>query len=289
MKRSTGGWNSSGRGSTFLGLNRRQQAALAALTAVLALGAVVVAGLLLPDSGLGTRLEARNQPPSAVHWFGTDWLGRDMLTRTLKGLALSIGVGLAAAAFSAAIAVLLAMLASLGRLADGVVGWVTDLFLSVPHLVTLILISYLMGGGIKGVLIGIGLTHWPALSRLLRAELLQLRSKDYVQLSVQLGKSRLWIARYHLLPQLLPQLLTGLLLIFPHAILHEASITFVGLGLSPHQPAIGILLSESMRYLSTGYWWLAFFPGGCLLLAVRAFDRVGEHLKRLTSPASSQE
>ncbi len=273
----------------FHRMNRRQVAALAVLTVVLLLGTVVAVGLWLPASGLSTQLEARNQPPSAAHWFGTDWLGRDMLTRTLKGLTLSIGVGLAAACCSTMLAAVLAVLATLSKLADRLVSWVTDLFLSVPHLVTLILISYLLGGGVKGVLVGISLTHWPALLRILRAELLQLRSKDYVQLSVQLGKSRRWIACNHLLPHLLPQLLTGLLLIFPHAILHEAAITFVGLGLSPHQPAIGIILSESMRYLSTGYWWLAFFPGACLLIIVRAFDRAGEHLKRLASPASSQE
>jgi peptide/nickel transport system permease protein len=92
-----------------------------------------------------------------------------------------------------------------------------------------------------------------------------------------------------MLPHLLPQLLVGLLLLFPHAILHEAAVTFLGLGLSPHQPAIGIILSESMRYLSTGMWWLAFFPGLCLLIVVRSFDVMGENLRRFTDPRRAQE
>jgi peptide/nickel transport system permease protein len=92
-----------------------------------------------------------------------------------------------------------------------------------------------------------------------------------------------------MLPHLVPQLLVGLLLVFPHAVLHEAAVTFVGLGLSPHEPAIGIILSESMRHLSTGMWWLALFPGLCLLLTVLAFGRLGEALRQLADLPGRQE
>ena len=164
-----------------------------------------------------------------------------------------------------------------------------DLFLSVPHLVTLILIAFALGGGLKGVVVGVALTHWPNLTRIIRAEVMQLRSADYVQISRRLGKSRWWIATRHMLPHLIPQLAVGLLLLFPHAILHEAAVTFIGLGLSPHEPAIGIILSESMRYLSTGMWWLAFFPGLSLLVLVRLFDVIGENLRRLSDPRRAYE
>ena len=86
-----------------------------------------------------------------------------------------------------------------------------------------------------------------------------------------------------------PQLLIGFMLLFPHVILHEAAVTFLGLGLSPHEPAIGIILSESMKYLSSGMWWLAFFPGLCLLIIVRAFDHIGENLRLLMDPTRSHE
>ncbi|MFF2481954.1 ABC transporter permease [Paenibacillus sp. NPDC058071] len=267
--------------STF---RRRSVLTLSAGAAAAAcIAAAVAGGWLIGADGLSTHLEARNLPPSAAHWFGTDWLGRDMLARTVKGLGLSIAVGLLGAASSSLIAAVLGTVAAtMGRTADRIVTWLIDLFLSVPHLVTLILIAFVCGGGLKGIVIGIACTHWPSLARLLRAELLQIRSADYVLAARRLGRSRLAIAVEHMMPQVLPQLLVGMLLMFPHAILHEAAITFIGLGLSPHQPAIGIILSESMRYLSTGMWWLAFFPGLCLLLVVRSFDTLGGLAKRLT-------
>ena len=118
---------------------------------------------------------------------------------------------------------------------------------------------------------------------------MQLQSAEFVQTSKKLGKSRWFIAVNHLLPHLLPQFLVGLFLLFPHAILHEAAVTFLGMGLSPHQPAIGIILSESMRYLSTGMWWLAFFPGLSLLLVVRAFDILGDRLRSFVNPHRANE
>ena len=93
----------------------------------------------------------------------------------------------------------------------------------------------------------------------------------------------------HMIPHLMPQFFTGLVLLFPHAILHEASVTFLGFGLSSEQPAIGVILSESMQYLTTGRWWLAVFPGLSLVLVVILFAMLGEQIRRLTDPASVHE
>jgi len=246
--------------------------------------------LLLGEEHLTANLALRNLPPGTAHPFGTDWLGRDMLARTLNGLLLSVKVGGAAGAASVLVAAILGLAAAmLGRWADRLVCWLIDLFLSVPHLVTLILIAFVVGGGAKGIMIGIALTHWPSLARVVRAEAMQLRAADFILISARLGRSRSWIALRHIAPHLLPQLLIGLTLVIPHAILHEAAITFIGLGLSPHEPAIGVMLSESMRYLSAGMWWLALFPGLCLLLVVRAFDRLGEQLRLLADPRRAKE
>jgi peptide/nickel transport system permease protein len=254
------------------------------------LAAVWFGSLWLGNEKLAVSLAARNLPPSLTHPFGTDWLGRDMLTRTLKGLVLSIKTGMTAGAVSVLIAASLGLLAAtMGKITDRIVTWLIDLFLSVPHLVTLILIAFVMGGGAKGVIVGVALTHWPSLSRVIRAEVMNLRTAEYVQISRRLGKSRWWIGTRHIVPHLLPQLLIGLLLIFPHAILHEAGVTFLGMGLSPHEPAIGIILSESMRYLSTGMWWLALFPGLCLLIIVIAFSRLGENLRLVADPGRAHE
>lgn len=240
---------------------------------------------LLSNEGLTTQLMQRNLAPGWNHWFGTDWLGRDMLTRTMKGLALSIAVGLLAAVASGLIAAGLGLMAAtLGKTVDRIITWLIDLCLSVPHLVLLLLISFVMGGGVPGVVIAVALSHWPSLARLMRAEILSLRSSEYVLVSRMMGRSAWWIATRHMLPHLLPQFIVGTLLLFPHAILHEAAITFLGMGLSPHQPAIGIILSESMKYLSTGMWWLAFFPGLCLFLVVRAFNMLTRSLYQFIAP-----
>jgi len=246
--------------------------------------------LVLGNEGLSTKLTARNLAPGLQHWFGTDWLGRDMLTRTVKGLTLSIGVGLIAATISGLIAAGLGLMAAtLGKWVDRAVTWLIDLCLSVPHLVLLLLISFVLGGGTKGVIVAVALSHWPSLARLMRAEILALKSSQYVLISKQMGRSSWWIATRHMLPHLLPQFIVGTLLLFPHAILHEAAITFLGMGLSPHQPAIGIILSESMKYLSTGMWWLALFPGLCLFLIVRAFDRLARNLVKFITPESIRQ
>lgn len=272
------------------GLNLRQRTLLIIILASLFLTSVILGGIFIDEGRIATNLTQRNLSPSLEHLFGTDWLGRDMFARTIKGLKLSIGVGLLGAVGSAFIALVLGMAAAtMGRMTDRVITWVIDLFLSVPHLVTLILISFMLGGGFKGIVVGLMLTHWPSLARVIRAEVMQIRSADYVQVSQQMGKSRWWIATNHIFPHLIPQLLVGFMLMFPHVILHEASVTFLGLGLSPHEPAIGIILSESMKYLSSGLWWLAFFPGVSLLIVVRTFETIGENIRKLIDPTQANQ
>lgn len=145
------------------------------------------------------------------------------------------------------------------------------------------------GKGLKGVLIGVAVTHWTGLARLIRSEVLQIRSQQYIEVSRRLGHSSRWITINHILPHMVPQFIIGLILMFPHAIMHESSLTFLGFGLSPEQPAIGIILSESMKYISTGMWWLAFFPGLMLVIIVLLFDRLGENLKKIVDPYSAHE
>lgn len=245
---------------------------------------IIISGYMINGEQLEANMSEKNLSPSLTNLFGTDWLGRDMFMRTLKGLNLSFQVGFLAASISTLVAFLLSVFASVNKLLDHIVTVLIDLFLSVPHLVTLILIAFVLGGGAKGVVIGIALTHWPTLTRVLRAEILQIKSAEYVEISKKLGKSRMWIIRKHYLPHLLPQLFVGFILLFPHAILHESAITFLGFGLSPEQPAIGIILSESMKYLSTGIWWLAFFPGLSLIVMVAIFDAFGNNLRKLIYP-----
>ena len=271
-------------------INRRSRMMLFTVLMAVMLAAVYSSGILISeDMVTGSFLNAK-LPPCMAHPFGTDALGRDLFFRTLKGLSVSITVGLAASAVSAVIAVLAGAAAAIGsKRVDAVISWLIDLVMGIPHTILIILISFALGRGLKGLIAGIAATHWCSLARLVRGEVLQLRSERYVAISRKLGKSGGFILMHHMLPHLAPQFLVGLILMFPHAILHEASISFLGFGLPPEQPAIGIILSESMRCLSAGMWWSAVLPGLTLVLLVLMIDRLGEQLRRILDPYSAQE
>lgn len=274
----------------LLPLNRRvRTAATAAVIAAVLLG-IYLAGTFLGDAAIQADFSQKGLPPSWEHPFGTDHLGRDMLVRTIKGLSVSIAVGAVASAASAVIALFVGIAAATGssRL-DHFINWLIDLVMGIPHIVLLILIAFACGKGLQGVLIGLAVTHWTSLARIIRGEVLQVRSQQYVDVSRKLGKSSWWITVHHILPHMVPQFLVGLILLFPHAIMHESSLTFLGFGLSPEEPAVGIILSEAMRYLSTGMWWLAFFPGLMLVVIVLLFDRLGENVRKLADPYSAHE
>lgn len=270
--------------------NKRVQTLFLTILTIFLFTALFTSAWLMDEKGLETNFMLRNHAPSLEYPFGTDWLGRDMMTRTVKGLCISLGIGMCAALCSTLISLVLGTAAAtMGKKTDALITGMIDVVISTPHLVLLILISFSIGGGAKGVIVAVAFTHWTRLARIVRAEILQLKSSDYIRLSPKLGKTPLWIAWHHMLPGLFPQFLVGLLLLFPHAILHAASLTFLGFGLSPHTPAIGILLSEAMRHLSTGYWWLAVAPGVSLVITIKLFDVLGGSLKTLIEPRTSQE
>ena len=267
----------------------RRAALVGCMLAAIALVAVVTCGLVLYGQASVTDFDRKALAPTLAHPFGTDMMGRDMFARTMAGLSTSVLVGLLAACVSSVIALALGCAAALGgKRVDAAVSWLIDLMMGVPHIVLLVLISYALGKGFWGVTIGVALTHWASLARVVRAEVLQCRQSNFVAVARRLGRTPLQIARRHMVSYVLPQFVVGLILLFPHAILHEAAITFLGFGLPPEQPAIGVILSESMSYLSTGAWWLAVFPGLALILVVVLFDLCGRSLRRLIDPHTSQ-
>lgn len=271
-------------------INRRTKVLILTVSMALLLITVYAFGVLIPEEAYASSFMNARQPPSWEHPFGTDSLGRDLLMRTLKGLSISMTVGLVASVISAVIAVFVGIAAATGsRWVDGLISWIIDLVMGVPQTILVILISFAFGRGWKGLLIGIAATHWCSLARLIRGEVLQLKGAQYVLVSRRLGKSSGWILINHLLPHLLPQFFVGLVIMFPHAILHEASVSFLGYGLPPEQPAIGIILSESMKYIRAGMWWTAVFPGLLLLMIVLLVDHLGDNLRRILDPHSAQE
>lgn len=258
---------------------KRGSSKMIALTVFIIL-LLIFAGQLISEDAIALDLSRALSKPSLEHWFGTDWIGRDMFFRTIKGLSLSIQIGLICAFTSGLIAVILGLTGPMvGGFADELVNWLIELVLSVPHTLIIIVVSLAVGGGVKGVVLGIILTHWTTLAKVIRAEVIQINTAEYTQLAYRLGKSRLYVAKAHVMPHVLPQILIGTVLIFPHAILHEAAITFLGFGLQAHEPAIGIILSESMKYMTSGSWWLSVLPGICLISVSMLVQFLGKQLE----------
>ena len=267
--------------------NLRTKTLVIIVLSVLVIVSIFICGYFIRD--IPTNFASANQMPSLQHLFGTDWMGRDMFQRTIAGLGLSIMVGFIASVISTFISIVLGLFSSFNKFADECVAGIIDLFGSIPHILLIILVSIMFGGGVIGVIMGVGLTHWTPLARVLRSEVKEIRTKEYIHLAENLGRSKVWIATKHILPLIVSQIIVGVILMFPHAIMHEAAITFLGFGLPPHEPAIGVILSESMHYLSSGYWWLAFYPGMSLLIVVLLFDFIGENVEKLLNPETAQE
>ncbi len=255
--------------------------------AIVIILSIFISGYFIRD--IPTNFVNAMQMPSLEHLFGTDWMGRDMFQRTIAGLGLSIMVGFIASVVSTIISIILGLFSSFNKFADEVVAGIIDLFSSIPHILLIILVSMMFGGGVYGVIMGVGLTHWTPLARVLRSEVKEIMTKEYISLSENLGRNKVWIAIKHIFPLIISQIIVGVILMFPHAIMHEAAITFLGFGLPPHEPAIGVILAESMHYLSSGCWWLAFYPGLSLLLVVLLFDLIGENVEKLLNPETAQE
>ena len=249
---------------------------------------ILVAGSMIDPEKFSIDLINKNQSPSIMHIFGTDWIGRDMFFRTLKGLSISMKIGVLSSIISGIIAVILGIIGpTCEKRVDAVITWFIDLVLSVPHTLIIILISMAAGGGLKGIVLGVSLTHWTSLTRVIRAEVMQIKEAEYTKIARNFGKSSFYIAKNHILPHIIPQLLVGIVLIFPHAILHESSVTFLGFGLQSHEPAIGIILSESMKYLTSGKWWLSFFPGLSLVIVSLMVDNIGKKFSQLINPKTA--
>lgn len=198
--------------------NKQKDAIMLSFTFIFLTG-ITLLGWYFSESSLKVDFAQTNISPNTKYIFGTDWMGRNMFTRTLSGLSMSIRIGIITAGISSVIALSLGTLAAFGgKTADGIVTWLIDLIMGIPHILLLILISFACGKGFLGVVTGVTLTHWPSLARVIRSEVLSLKNSDYISASQKLGVSRFHIVKNHMIPHLLPQFLLGLILLFPHAI-----------------------------------------------------------------------
>ncbi|KNB53799.1 ABC transporter permease [Streptomyces caatingaensis] len=233
----------------------------AALVAVVVLTALV-APVAWPLDEQAVDLAAKLRPPSWAHPFGTDEVGRDLLLRCVHGLRVSLLVGVVAALAATVVGTAVGTLAgALGGWADRVVMRLVDLFSSVPHLLLGIFVVAMFRPGVWPVVASVAVTHWLSTARIVRAELLSLRTRPYVDAAISGGASRWRVTVRHLLPAVLPRAGLAAVLMVPHAIWHESALSFLGLGLPAHTASLGSMAQAARGTLLAGQWWPTLFPG----------------------------
>ncbi|WP_448316383.1 ABC transporter permease [Streptomyces sp. CO7] len=242
----------------------------AGVLAVVALAVLVVPPLVQLDQQ-AVHLESKLLPPGPTHPFGTDDLGRDLLLRCVHGLRVSLFVGVAAALVAAVVGTAVGTLAAtLGGWADRVLMRAVDAVASVPHLLLGVFVVALWRPGVLPVLVSIAATHWISTARIVRAEVLSLRSRPYIDAAISGGASRWRVAVRHLVPGILPQAGLAAVLSVPHAMWHESALSFLGLGLPTHLASLGNLIEDARGSLLAGQWWPTLFPGLFLVIPTLA-------------------
>ncbi|CAL9613848.1 hypothetical protein SUDANB176_05684 [Streptomyces sp. enrichment culture] len=242
----------------------------AALVAVTVLAVLLVPPLVRLDQQ-AVDLAAKLLPPSWAHPFGTDDVGRDLLLRCVYGLRVSLLVGVVAALTATVIGTAVGATAgALGGWVDRAVMRLVDTVSSVPHLLLGIFVVAMFRPGVWPVVISVALTHWLSTARIVRAEVLSLRSRPYIDAAVSGGASRWRVTVRHLLPGVLPQAGLAAVLMIPHAMWHESALSFLGLGLPTHTASLGTLVQGARGSLLAGQWWPTLFPGLFLIIPTLA-------------------
>ncbi|MBG0822187.1 ABC transporter permease [Planomonospora sp. ID91781] len=263
--------------------------AAAAALAALGLAVLLVPPLAQLDQQL-VDLRSAGLPPSLAHPLGTDQVGRDVLLRSVYGLRVSFLVGLVAASASMVVGGLVGLAAgSLGGMPDRLLMRLVDGFTSVPHLLLGIFIVALFAPSPVAVVVSVGVTHWTTAARIVRSEVLSLRSRPFVEAAISGGASRSRVVRRHLLPHLAPHLLLAAVLMVPHAVWHETALSFLGLGLPPHLASLGNMINDGQRSLLAGDWWSSLVPGLFVLVPTLALGVLAQHWRDRLTPRLRSE
>ncbi|WP_329065294.1 ABC transporter permease [Streptomyces sp. NBC_01429] len=274
--------------------NRRSTRTLRVRTSVVLVTVAVLAVLLVPPFAQldqqAVDLAAKLRPPSWSHPFGTDDVGRDLLLRCVYGLRVSLLVGVTAAFTATLIGTAVGATAgALGGWADRGLMRIIDTVSAVPHLLLGIFIVALFRPGIWPVVVSVALTHWPSTARIVRAEILSLRSRTYIDAAVSGGASRWRVAVRHLLPAVLPQAALAATLMVPHAMWHESALSFLGLGLPTHTASLGTLIQGARGTLLAGQWWPTLFPGLFLIIPTLAIAGLAGAWRERINPRRRSE
>jgi peptide/nickel transport system permease protein len=242
------------------------------------------APLLAPANPLKQVLSARLKPPMAAHWLGTDQLGRDVLSRMIFGARISLLVGVVVVGLAGSLGTFVGLVAGYagGWLDEGLMR-LTDIFFAFPALILAMAISGALGPSLTNAMIAIAVVSWPVYARLVRAQVLTLREREYVEAARSLGASTPRIIWQHILPNTLAPLLVQASFDMGGAILAAAGLSFIGFGTQPPTPEWGVMISDGRNYISTQPW-LSLFPGLAILFTVAAFNLVGDGLRDALDP-----
>jgi peptide/nickel transport system permease protein len=275
----------SGRSGRWLrGLRRANRGALIGIAFLIALifGAVFANYLFPGDPELADTSKDRF-PPSLTYPFGTDYLGRDQLALITYGARVSLIVAFVAGAILAIVGIITGLMAGyFGGKIDGLIMRTADVFLTIPTLPLILVVVMVMGPSLVNVMLIIGLTNWPSMTRIVRADTLTLMKREFIEIETVMGASPLRIIFKHLLPNQISSILVYTSLSIPVVILTEAALEF--LGLAPMSVSWGFMLNMAMNYWITGAWWLTFFPGLAIFSTSLSFYLVSEGLKEALSP-----
>lgn len=265
-------------------LMRRKGAIFGLVIIVLFLAIAIFAPLLTPYDPIIQSWTAVRKPPSALHWFGTDDLGRDILVRVFYGARASLMAGVISVGIALAIGVPLGLAAgTLGGFFDALIGRLTDAMLACPFLILAIALAAFLGPSLGNAMIAIGVTTTPIFVRLTRGQVLAVKVEEYVEAARAIGNPRWRIALFHILPNILPALLVQATLSIAAAIIAEASLSFLGLGQQPPDPSWGSMLNSAQRFLINAPW-MAVWPGLAIFLTVLSFNLVGDGLRDALNP-----
>ena len=265
-------------------LMRRKGAIFGLVIIVLFLAIAIFAPLLTPYDPIVQSWTAVRKPPSALHWFGTDDLGRDILVRVFYGARASLMAGVISVGIALAIGVPLGLAAgTLGGFFDALIGRLTDAMLACPFLILAIALAAFLGPSLGNAMIAIGVTTTPIFIRLTRGQVMAVKVEEYVEAARAIGNPRWRIALFHILPNILPALLVQATLSIAAAIIAEASLSFLGLGQQPPDPSWGSMLNSAQRFLINAPW-MAVWPGLAIFLTVLSFNLVGDGLRDALNP-----
>ena len=265
-----------------------------AIIVVMALMAIF-AELIAPYNPEIGVLGERFKPPAWVaggsdkYLLGTDHLGRDVLSRLIFGARVSLVVGFTAVIFAGVIGTLLGIMSGyLGGWVDQVIMRVTDAWLAIPGLTWAIFLAAIVGPSAMNIVIILGAVYWTRYARVVRGEVLSLRERDFVRLAVVAGCSKWSIMKKHILPNVVNSSIVLATLMLGVVVVVEASLSFLGVGVPPPQPAWGLMLADGKKGLMAGYWWLTVFPGTCIALLVLSANMLGDSLRVKLDPQLRQ-